>query len=200
MQGQWFGDRRDIVKWAALIYLAREFQIKHILQVAFLRPAASSDNCLLVNGKPQKDIINKVGQHFWDLHRIQELASQMEVNIEVFDQIFSLPREKYIQAVCDNIAAQAFRPLIVFLDPDTGLAPQSRADLGHVLPSEVGKIYRELRPNDILACYQHAYRDKQWLTKKQREFSDAVGVATKDIKNLTCPTMAKDVAFLAVKK
>lgn len=37
MQAIWYGDRRDRVKWGALLYLAKRHGIRQIIQVAYFR-------------------------------------------------------------------------------------------------------------------------------------------------------------------
>ena len=43
---------------------------------------------------------------------------------------------------------------IIFLDPDTGLELE-RASLKHVLESELGEIWEQMAPGDVLVFYQH---------------------------------------------
>ena len=38
MRDQWYGDKRDMVKWAALLHLAQRERLSAILQVALYRP------------------------------------------------------------------------------------------------------------------------------------------------------------------
>jgi len=71
----------------------------------------------------------------------------------VFDRPFE-DRVSYTKLVCERIAKHAGQPQLVFLDPDTGLAP-AKPSLEHVLESEVAQIWRELSPGDVLAFYQH---------------------------------------------
>jgi hypothetical protein len=37
MQDQWYGDKRDLVKWGTLLELARKYQVTQILQVLYHR-------------------------------------------------------------------------------------------------------------------------------------------------------------------
>ena len=38
MRDWWYGDKRDIVKWGAILVLARKQSINTVLQVALYRP------------------------------------------------------------------------------------------------------------------------------------------------------------------
>jgi len=46
MQGLWYGDRRDRVKWGALAHLASRFRLVSILQVAYFRDGWASSQGL----------------------------------------------------------------------------------------------------------------------------------------------------------
>ena len=37
MQDEWYGDKRDVIKWGTLVHLAHRHAIRAIIQVAFLR-------------------------------------------------------------------------------------------------------------------------------------------------------------------
>ena len=49
MRNQWYGDKRDLIKWGVLLELARRHGAKHILQVLYYRP--SSYGVLEIDGE-----------------------------------------------------------------------------------------------------------------------------------------------------
>jgi hypothetical protein len=53
----------------------------------------------------------------------------------------------------------------LFLDPDTGIAPDEKAQKQHVRPSEIAGLISQSRSR-ILLIYQHASREKDGLVKK----------------------------------
>lgn len=38
MRDEWYGDKRDLVKWGILIVLAEQAGLQHIVQIAYYRP------------------------------------------------------------------------------------------------------------------------------------------------------------------
>ena len=73
MRDQWYGNDRDIVKWSALVHLARRDGIFAILHVAMYRPDRPPEPLAAVRGEvpPVVEVI----RHFRDLDDIQRLAS-----------------------------------------------------------------------------------------------------------------------------
>ena len=195
MRDLWYGDRRDVVKWASLVHLARAYGIRRILQVAFYRPDKFEGHHLVVNGRKPVCIADEVWYHFRNLHQIEGLAGACSLEIDVFDREFVAPRERYIEAVCKHISASPRGPMVVFLDPDTGLAPESGSDLKHVTTAELRTIHNALRSDDVIVFYQHARRHSRWLEETQREFRTATGTDEDTALTITCPDVAKDVAF-----
>ena len=200
MRDQWYGDGRDLVKWAALVHLADSLGIRRILQVAFYRP--SDPPGTLSTGSGPASIPKAVLDHFRNLDRIQGLAKDAELEIEVLKDPWPDPelgRAGYIRSVVRRIAAPARRPMIVFLDPDTGIAPR-RAGPEHVTQEEIRSIYEGLAAGDVLVFYQHARRRRDWLQTTRRLFAKAVGCRVQDVDTITCPEMVRDVAFLVITK
>jgi hypothetical protein len=147
LRDQWYGDARDLVKWAVLLHLAQSYSVKRILQVAYLRQ--SNWGRIEVNGD-RYPIPQTVIDHFRNIHNI--LSLPCEPSIEVIDSLFD-NRDRYKQAIEDAIARQ--HPSIIFLDPDTGLEPKGRPGFEHVLNSEIEYIWNKMAAGDIMALYQH---------------------------------------------
>ncbi|MFH0979919.1 MAG: DUF6569 family protein [Planctomycetota bacterium] len=72
MRDQWYGDNRDVVKWAVLVHLAETHQLKKILQVAFYRPSDTVP--MLTAGRRRAPISPAVINHFRNLEQIGGLA------------------------------------------------------------------------------------------------------------------------------
>lgn len=200
MRDLWYGDHRDVVKWASLVYLARAHGTRRILQVAFCRSDKLEEHHLVVNGREKARVADEVWRHFRNLHQIQGLARACSLEIDVFDHEFAPPRELYIEAVCGHISASPRGPMVVFLDPDTGLAPESGADLKHLTAAELRTIYTALRSDDVIVFYQHARRHSGWLEEAQREFCRATDTDRDTGLTITCPSVAKDVALFVSTK
>ena len=93
-----YGDRRDRVKWGALIYLANEFDIPCIIQVAYLRQG--TDDPKLKVGNREVALPEEVWNHFSDLKHIQRLATKTGKLITVLDEPFHpMRRDYYIASI-----------------------------------------------------------------------------------------------------
>lgn len=86
-------------------------------------------------------------------------------------------------------------PMIVFLDPDTGLG-KTRT---HVLPRQLETVQRALKAGDWLVFYQHApmYEQKgvDWREQAQQNLAEALCVPVANVMRRSCDA-AKDVLFL----
>ena len=204
MRNQWFGDNRDLVKWTALLGLASENGIQHILHIAMLRPCKWNGlpaDCwpnLDLNGKPWIQPPEQVRSHFRDIQDIQRLAASASVSIQVLDETFA-DRRQYFAGVINRIRGDG-RRLIAFLDPDTGIAP-SNHDLKHVRPDELKTVYDALKPSDFLVLYQHArQRRRDWRKKTREEFRAALDQPDDTIQAISCQLLAHDVILYAIEK
>jgi len=72
MQTQWYGDKRDLVKWGTLVHLCRENQVSTIIQVPFLPKENGCPHKLAVD-RELVDLPPAVWQHFRDLTKIEAL-------------------------------------------------------------------------------------------------------------------------------
>jgi len=68
----------------------------------------------------------------------------------------------------------------LFLDPDTGIAPDEKAQRQHVRPSEIARLISQSRSR-ILLIYQHASRKKDGLVEKLKLLRTAEGLTGCDI-------------------
>lgn len=180
MQDCWYGDKRDVVKWSVLIETARKHRIKHLLWVVFYRSA-----------KPET-VLDEVWTHFRDIHQIEQLGKSVDLGIDVFDQPWGGKREAYIHDVLKRIVKPRAAPLLVFLDPDTGLGK----GITHVKDTELEEIFREMLPGDILVFYQHAQRRKDWQNATRDLFAKAIKLPADRV--APAPNsldIAKDVIF-----
>src|SRR5262245_17838305 len=118
MQGLWYGDRRDRVKWGALALLAGRFRLASIMQIAYYRDGVER---LLRTDTGQDTIPDAVWKHFADLAGIERLSEVLGVEIRVYGEVFDpRKREEYVAGVL-HTAEQRPRPRLLFLDPDTGI-------------------------------------------------------------------------------
>jgi hypothetical protein len=197
MRNQWYGDKRDLIKWGVLLELARRHGAKHILQVLYYRP--SSYGVLEIDGE-KCSVPEAVLHHFRCLSAVT--AIQCGAKVEVVHDVFEGRRRKpYLDLVLDRMRIRPRGPGIVFLDPDTGLAPSCPGPK-HVLDNELDDIWKELRADDVLVFYQHQTNRNgaPWIDEKKAQFERAIGLAPGASKVAWAPSIARDVVFFFARK
>ena len=195
MKDEWYGDKRDIVKWAVLLHLAKENGAQRIVQIAYYRPSKWAQ--ILIDEK-NKVIPNEVLQHFRNVSNITNMVSNP--NIEIINLLLK-SRRSYFPEVLKAVEKYRDERKIIFLDPDTGLAP-TNATLKHVLPSELNDIWQKMQGGDLLVLYQHKTTRKRnhWIEKKRKQFVAAFGIADGAAKIAYGPDIASDVVFFYCQK
>jgi hypothetical protein len=195
MRDQWYGDNRDVVKWSALVHLARREAISAILHVAMYRPDQGQPMLATAGGKV--DPPDEVLRHFRDLDDIQRLGAATGLTIEVLKEPFT-HRAAYFGRLCRHLREPRGGTTLVLLDPDIGLAAEIPGPQ-HVTSAEVAAVFDALQSGDVLVCYQHARRHKDWRGQARRAFANAPGLPSFEVEVLQSE-LAKDVLMLAVKK
>ena len=195
MRDKWYADNRDLVKWSILIHLAKEQDIKSILQIAYYRTSELGNVTIDGSVFPIPD---EVKDHFRNINNIKNIVSS--VSVEIFNQVFN-DRNKYLNQAIVAFERYKYRPVIVFLDPDTGLEPNNPS-LNHVLDIEANKIWVCLKPGDIIVLYQHqTNRNGQtWVEPKRIQFANALKEQLENIKTANSSNIARDVVFFYAKK
>jgi hypothetical protein len=196
MQGLWYGDKRDRVKWGALVHLAKEKNISCIIQVAYFRHGPYLK--LQINEcEVEREVAlpQEVWDHFSDLRHIERLGDATGLEIIVLDEEFKPgSRPKYIAEIVSKLKNIKCRK-IVFLDPDTGIEPKN-PEPEHVTTEDLQEIWANegLLPDDLLVVYQHADRTNKWLPDRIETMSSACGGVK--IETITGKGIASDVAML----
>jgi hypothetical protein len=194
MRGIWYGDRRDRVKWGALLHLADTRAISCIVQVAYFR---HSPGPMLQTQEGEVSLSVAVWKHFSDLAYIKRLGEATGKNIVVLDQPFDPARRREYVATVVAELREVERPMIVFLDPDTGIEP-ARAEPEHVTRQDIGEIWAALLPGDILAVYQHADRTTTWRDDRGQKMAAACD--NTPVQAILGTGVASDVAMLWCRK
>ena len=207
MQDQYYSDKRDLVKWAALVHVAKYYRAKKIIQVPLtpLNTPPWAECRLLKNKSVQVPFPPEVWEHFRRLKAIKCLGETIGVELEVFESSCTEDtRDQYIRGLCDSLEQFKSTSLLLFLDPDTGIEPQ-KADLTHVKKSEIKTIFDALTEGD---CHQHARRSKSWIEDTQKDLASAIDRLPQEVQTLryagdssaSAKAFAKDVAFHFVQK
>ena len=195
MRDKWYADNRDLVKWGVLLTLAEHYEAKHILQVLYYRPTEWAQ--LDLDGE-QAPIPEAVIRHFRRVSAVSaiEASAPVEAVSDKFEN-----RDDYNRLVIDRIRTRSTTPGIVFLDPDTGLEPQTPS-FNHVLCCELKNLWAELRSGDVLVFYQHQtnMNGQQWIKPKKRQFEQAIGLPNDTAKLSRSEQIARDVVFFYAQK
>ena len=198
MRDIWYSDKRDLVKWGGLVHLCNLEQINIVLQVVYYR---KNNFPKLSFGDDQVDLPAEVTNHFRDLEDVRRLGTRTKITIRVLkDDFVHSSRRTYTLKVCDEIA-KIKEQKIIFLDPDTGLAPET-CKPEHVRVDEVAHIWNSLTSNDLLVFYQHRFWPKKgdWREIRKEQFADACKVDVRYVKTWHSKAIADDVIFFYIKK
>ena len=195
MRDRWYGDDRDVVKWSAALHLAHREGLSDVVYVAMHRP--DDDWPPLATARGPVALPDGVVRHFRDLDDLQRLGARTGLRIATVKEPF-VDRAAYFRRLRERVGKYE-APVLVLLDPDTGLAPDGGAGPEHVTSDEVAALFAALRPGDLLACYQHARRQKDWRGRARRAFANAPGMPSFEVEVLRSD-LARDVLLLAVKK
>lgn len=197
MLDKYYGDNRDLLKWAILLHLAEQYRCKKILQIAYYRKTDFGN--IILDGK-ENQIMPDVVKFFRNLDNIKKISPHRK--IEIFKEIFDYRkpgRQMYQSSVIAKIAEQKDEKAVVFLDPDTGLGTGKQRKK-HVLKSECREIWDALGFGFVFVLYQHRFRQKNWKEIRKRELAEGLGLAEAQVRIAEGPAIAKDVIFYYVQK
>jgi hypothetical protein len=193
MRPQWYSDNRDLAKWAALHHLAEMQEADAIVQICLLRDSVFPG--IEVNGSPVA-LPHEVRRHFRDVTAVRRMVARPR--IAVFALEFANRRDYFLRAGKFLAKARGQRT-ILFVDPDTGLAPR-RAKAEHITKEECRELFEKLGGGDVFVLYQHRWRDREWLRKGKEQFAAALMVPVSDVGTITATRLAGDVAFFFVER
>lgn len=198
MRDAWYSDNRDLVKWSVLSILAKRYDAKRVLQIAYYNKSDFGE--IAIEGEKHPLPIG-VLRHFRNIRNVASLPTPPEVAI--FDVPFEeMERDVYHEAVKSFIHAHNDGRSIVFLDPDTGLEPDGKADKKHVLNAEIRSIWDVLPNSWLLVIYQHQTNraGKPWVEPKRKQFANALEVKLEEVKVAHGGNIATDVVFFFTAK
>ena len=206
MKDIWYGDDKDIVKWASLVHLARSTEAASILQVLLYRPTGVRPPEVTLDGNPIA-FPTEVWTHFRTTAGIAGLSSVAGINIVRFTDLFAYANEHgnieaartaYFNRVADRIKALGQERAVVFLDPDNGFSPQNTG-WAHVTLPEVTAIFQAVKPGDTVAVYQHNPHQPNWVETARGFLSQATSLPPAKV-NVLRAAATPDVAMLAITK
>jgi len=201
MQGRFYADARDEIKWSLVSRLARDGGIHRVIQVAMV-PQSTRREPKLVQEHVRRFFQSEREelQPLWNgcLRRAERLG-QVPPNryeIKVLDQPFAVrDRETYFREICELLETYP-EAVLVLLDPDTGMEPPKHTTAAHVTKTEIGRVFNSMPSGSVLVVYQHHTHRPGFVGTAQSKFEDALPEdAVKDR-----PVRDGDVAFLVAHK
>ena len=135
--------------------------------------------------------------HFRDLDDIQRLSERVGIRIDVFKATLQ-DRRTYFGEARQVVQSLCAGPLLVFLDPDTGIAP-TNSDFRHYMKEDIRMVFDPMKTGDVLVCYQHARRNSDWRNDVRKDFSSTLGIETTEVEVFDSE-LASDVALFSVKR
>ena len=204
MRNEWYGDKRDLIKWPTLLHIAQRQGIGRIFQIAMRTDGEPAYPEIIPLGGQvavvHQDMTAHVVDHFHhhnDLNGIAAVGGHFDVEIEVLpDEFTHAGRDDYFAGVNNTIQMSEIATLW-FFDPDTGIEPPSGANQKHLKLTELSNAFELINPGDYLACYQHAWRAENWQMLAVRRLSQHLHIQENLVEVFTSD-YARDVIILAV--
>lgn len=198
MRDEWYSDKRDLVKWGVLFRLAKKYDVKRILQIAYYNK--SNFGKIEIEGE-EVPIPDEVLAHFRDIRNIGSISTSPKVN--VFNTTFEgMAREDYHELVKSFILEHDGDVSILFLDPDTGIEPNGKASYKHVLNHEIRTLWNMIPQGWIIVFYQHQTNrsGQPWIEPKRKQLADALEMPLDEVKTASGYSIASDVVFFFTTK
>jgi hypothetical protein len=92
---------------------------------------------------------------------IKQYFESEDIKTNIFpDLVFSQKnRSEYFEKIFSSIPKKS----LIFLDPDTGLHADEKAEKQHLKFSELQELFKIIDNDSILMMYQHFYRDRKTI-------------------------------------
>lgn len=104
MNERWYGDDRDLVKWATLVHLATKYRLRTVIQVGLVRPNGTRPR--IISGATTFEVQEAVWKHFRNLLDITRLAASTGIKIVVIGEAFNhRGRERYFEQAESQVRA-----------------------------------------------------------------------------------------------
>jgi hypothetical protein len=190
MRLRWVGDARDYVKWDCVFEHARN---RFVFYVPMLRK--------YIDPKCRHPEV----QNFFDESKNLESFKQLFPNgFEVFvcGEDYSVENaDRYFQGVIARLQTlQNNYRVLVFIDPDTGIAPK-RAKSEHLRLEDLSTVWHEIKSQGSLVIYQHASRNNNWKQEIARRLQNHLQIPSSAIAEPYCnEKIARDVCFFVLEK
>jgi len=162
MREDWFGDKHDLIKWTVLTHIAEREKLKTIVQIPYSSSESSSSrqNVSFADERVPINVPDSVWRFFRNLHSVESFKTESGTTISVLKAPFRhADRASYSKEIGSYLKT-CVRPALVFLDPDTGIAP-SKPTATHVTNEDIGNTWSDLQSGEWLVVYQHPQRKEK---------------------------------------
>jgi hypothetical protein len=180
MRDQFYGDRKDVLKWSRALRLAGTEKV--VLYVVMYRPnkglhgvdfgpVAEADSGVVgFFQQERKRFKLGVPRRLVDVTRL--LPGRIEL---IHNKYEHRERKAYFEAVRNRlIHRNNDEKCVVLLDPDNGISGKcSKSE--HVCKQELFTLWSAMVPGDVLIVYQHQFRDREWVSKRKSALVEAIG-------------------------
>jgi len=199
MREHWFSDHRDLIKWSVLLHLSRQHSLKAIVWVPYLRTEVSRPSFFYTQDHTNQliRVQDNVWRFFRDMSRVRHLVEQENIKLRFVKEDFKSRNRRGYSSIIQGCLQDCDHPLLLFLDPDTGLAV-NRVNAEHVSGEDVRAAWSFLKRNNWLVLYQHSWRNAEWLDIARSRFAELCDGTPIDIAR--SQEVANDVAFLCARK
>ena len=192
MKNQYFGDKRDLFKYDIIsrIMKAKPFSLKQFLFIPMLTPNDNSMHGELrdfrktdpgYNNEGLRRIYLEPSHHIpkgqRDFRKIVDYFSEENIKSEIYDHhngesFRNKERRLYFKKVREKIKNSCLSKLtLLFLDPDTGIQPNTRIQNAnvtdkHVQYSEIKDLYKEIKDDASIIMVIQFFRRKKGETRQ----------------------------------
>ena len=185
MNQQFFGDNRDLFTYDLIFAIMSRAKprLKSFMLVPMLtgyRPSEKDSVAGMKNKKLMRSF-NKFTGGKGALKYYREIQGYFEsgdINVTIFpDFEFSHKnRARYFKKMSAHMPKRS----LIFLDPDTGIQADGKAEKQHLKFSELQEIYNQVDDSSVLMVYQHFYRDRKNPTDFPAHMAALVEKQTKE--------------------
>ena len=166
MKNQYFGDKRDLLKYSLLEALVQGVPSLNQLTCIWLLTPPSSNNdgnqhfrqregdsnlalflghCIATDRRDVRELATYMAGRAWKYSSVGDGASQY---------FTAMSRTDYFRSIPDSVLRHA----VVFFDPDNGLEPTRSATPAHLKYAELRSVFHRMDGGSIAMVYQHLPR------------------------------------------
>ncbi len=172
MRDQFYGDRKDVLKWTLALQLAgTEKRVLYVVMYRANKGSHGGDFRTIQSADSRVVIFFEEERKRFQLgvaRCVRDITRLLPGRIELIDHKYEhQERQEYFDAVSNRLIRRSNgERYVILLDPDNGISGK-RPKSEHVCANELSATRSAMVPGDVLLVYQHQFRDKEWISKRQ---------------------------------